>query len=243
MNHAGHRQRLYERLNSDGFLHDHELLEMLLFNAFPRKNTNPIAHALLDAFGSLKGVLEAEASQLKAVEGVGESVANYLKVVGSVAAAAYSSDRREVLLKNYGDFKTFTSERLKNRSDEVLEIYFCEKNGKVKHIFSRTNNEVHGVTVEREELSALIATQKPYGLLIAHNHLSGDSQPSEKDDEFTAEVQMLCSLNNVALYDHCIYSADGIYSYFNAGRIDKIKRAYNIANILNSDKQALKNGN
>ena len=61
MTHAGHRQRLYERLNSDGFLHDHELLEMLLFNAFPRKNTNPIAHALLDAFGSLKGVLEAEA--------------------------------------------------------------------------------------------------------------------------------------------------------------------------------------
>ncbi len=243
MNHAGHRQRLYERLNSDGFLHDHELLEMLLFNAFPRKNTNPIAHALLDAFGSLKGVLEAEASQLKAVEGVGESVANYLKVVGSVSAAAYSSDRREVLLKNYGDFKTFTSERLKNRSAEVLEIYFCEKNGKVKHIFSRTNNEAHGVTVDSEEISALIATQKPYGLLIAHNHLSGSSQPSEKDDDFTAEVQMLCSFNNVVLYDHCIYSAEGIYSYFNAGRIDKIKRAYNIANILSLDKQVLKNGN
>lgn len=236
MTHAGHRQRLYERLNADGFLHDHELLEMLLFNAFPRKNTNPIAHALLDAFGSLKGVLEADVNQLKSVDGVGDSVANYLKVVGSVASAAYSSDSADILLRNYGEFKAFTAQRLKNCTEEILEIYFCEKNGRVKHIFSRTDNDAHGVTVSREEIGALLAAQKPYGILLAHNHLSGSPQPSEKDDRFTAEVQILCSLNNIALYDHCIYSADGgIYSYFNAGRIDKIKRKYNLANILKSE--------
>ena len=235
MTHEGHRQRLYEKLNSGGYLHDHELLEMLLFNAFTRKNTNPIAHALLAAFGSLKNVLEADIAQLKAVEGVGENVANYLKVVGKVASIAYSSASVEIFLKNYGDFKAFTAKRLSNRSDEALEIYFCEKNGKVKHIFSRTDNYKHGVTVDREEIASIIAVQKPFGILIAHNHLTGSSFPSERDDRFTVEIQMLCSLNKVTLYDHCIYASDSdVYSYFSAGRIDKIKRTYNLSNIMKS---------
>lgn len=237
MTHAGHRQRLYEKLNSGGLIHDHELLEMLLFNAFPRVNTNPIAHALLDAFGTLRGVLEADVIQLKSVEGVGDSVANYLKVVGSVAAVAYSSGASGVFLKNYGDFKTFTVKRLRNCPGEVLEIYFCDKNGKIKHVFSHTDCDEHGVTIDREEISSLFAAQKPYGILIAHNHLSGSSLPSEKDDNFTAEMQMMCSLNNVVLYDHCIYASDNdVYSYFSAGRIDKIKRTYNLANFLKSNK-------
>lgn len=235
MAHEGHRRRLYEKLNSGGYLHEHEILEMLLFNAFPRKNTNPIAHALLDAFGTIKGVFEADAQQLKAVEGVGDSVADYLKVVGTVAAIAYSSEGGAIFLKNYGDFKAFTAKRLRGRKDEMLEIYFCDKNGRIKHIYSRTDNDEHGVTVDREEISSLIAIQKPFGILIAHNHLTGSSAPSEKDDRFTAEVQMMCSLNRVTLYDHCIYASDrDIYSYFSTGRIDVIKREYNLTNIINS---------
>ena len=80
--HEGHRQRMYDKLKNDDGLFDHELLEILLFNALPRKNTNPIAHELLDTFGSLAGVLAADTEKLKAVNGVGENVALYLKCIG-----------------------------------------------------------------------------------------------------------------------------------------------------------------
>ena len=77
--HEGHRRRMYEKLKNDDGLHDHELLEILLFNAYPRINTNPIAHELIKTFGSLSGVLAADVDRLKAVDGVGESVALYIK--------------------------------------------------------------------------------------------------------------------------------------------------------------------
>lgn len=233
MVHEGHRQRLYAKLDSGSYLHEHELLEILLFNAYPRINTNPIAHALLDAFGTVKGVFEATVEQLKSVEGVGDSVAHYLKIVALVADNAYSGVNGEIFLKNYGDFKNFTATRLRKKTDEVLEIYFCEKNGKVKYIFSRTDSDKHGVTLDREEIASLISTQKPFGILLAHNHLTGSSEPSAQDDAFTAEVQLLCNLNKVTLYDHCIYASDNdVYSYFCTGRIDRIKADYSLSNLF-----------
>ena len=66
--HEGHRRRMYEKLKNDSLLEDHELLEILLFNAFQRKNTNPIAHALLDRFGTLSGVFGADYNKLITVD-------------------------------------------------------------------------------------------------------------------------------------------------------------------------------
>ena len=79
--HEGHRRRLYEKLKSGGNLYEHELLEMLLFNAYPRKNTNPLAHELLNRFPSISAVLNADYEELIAVPGVGEQVALYLLCV------------------------------------------------------------------------------------------------------------------------------------------------------------------
>lgn len=232
MAHEGHRQRLYEKLESGNLLHEHELLEILLFNAYPRKNTNPIAHALINSFGSIKGVFDATITQLKQVEGVGEGVARYLKIVAHTAERAYGLGQNDILLKNYGDFKNFTALRLGGKTEEILEIYFCEKNGKVKYVYSKTDFDKHGVTAEREKISGLISAKKPYGLLIAHNHLTGSSEPSRQDDMFTAEMQLLCNLNKITLYDHCIYAENGVYSYFCSGRIDAIKRDYSITGIF-----------
>lgn len=233
MVHEGHRKRMHEKLASGGLVLEHERLEMLLFNAYPRKNTNPIAHNLLNAFGSIRGVLEADIEELTAIEGVGESVALYLKCVAACVKPAYSADGAEIFLKNYGDFKEFTSKRLRAKTEEVLEIYLLDKSGKVKYIFSRSNGDVHGVAVKREEISAVVASVKPYGILIAHNHLTGDSRPSEKDDKFTSEMCVLCNLSGIILFDHCIYAADNnVFSYFSEGKIDELKAKYSINSII-----------
>ena len=81
--HEGHRKRMLERLeHAERSLEEHELLEILLFNAIPRKNTNELAHALLSAFGSLDALFHAGTDELKAVPGVGGSTAAYLRIIG-----------------------------------------------------------------------------------------------------------------------------------------------------------------
>lgn len=240
--HEGHRRRMYEKLKNGDELYEHEVLEMLLFNAYPRTNTNPIAHSLLKAFGSISGVFGAEVEELIAIDGVGENVALYLKCIGECVKRSGSKNSVGVaVLKSYEDFKKFAALRLRGKTEELLEIYCLDKSGRVKSVSTFTNNEQNKVELGTEEISRIIATFKPYGLLLAHNHLSGKAQPSENDDIFTAKVQFICSMNNVNLYDHCVYASDGnIYSYFAAGKIDYIKKHYNFETMIGNRYKTVK---
>ena len=102
MEHAGHRKRLIEKLEK-GMLHEHEVLEALLFNAVPRKNTNDLAHRLLAEFGSVPAVLEAPISLLKKVDGVGESVAAYIKCVEETRSGNKEFAKAKLTLKKEVD--------------------------------------------------------------------------------------------------------------------------------------------
>ncbi len=233
--HEGHRQRMYEKLKNDSCLLDHEILEMFLFNALPRINTNNIAHALIDAFGSLAGVFEADVKQLTSVHGVGDSVALYIKCASECMRRIQPVNVGIAVLKTFNDFKKFTAVRMRGRIDEAIEVYCLENNGKVKRIFSFTDFERSKVEVSADKISYVIATEKPYGILVAHNHLSGNSAPSSNDDRFTAEMQLLCSINNVVLYDHCIYASDtNVYSYFATGKIDEIRQMFSFKKVIDN---------
>lgn len=237
---------MYEKLQSGDALFDHELLEILLFNACPRMNTNPIAHDLLNSFGSLAGVLDADIDRLMTVKGVGKNVALYIKCNAEVLRRISPANAGVAVLKTYEDFKAFATVRMRGRLEEVLELYCLEKNGRVKRIFTYTNNEHNKVEVKAEDISHVIATEKPYGLLVAHNHLSGNSSPSTNDDRFTNELQLLCSVNNVYLYDHCIYASDrNTYSYFAEGKIDEIRRNFSYQGLIDAQmkKRAEEEGN
>ncbi len=163
--HEGHRRRMYEKLKSGDSLYEHELLEILLFNAFQRKNTNPIAHALLDAFGSIAGVFNAEVEQLCAVEGVGESVALYLKCIGECAARSAEGGSAVISLRNYEDFRRFVCMRFRDKAEEALEMYCLDKSGKVKKISSFTSDEIDRVQVDADRVAKIIAAVKPHGLI------------------------------------------------------------------------------
>lgn len=230
--HEGHRKRMYAKLESGDNLFDHELLEILLYSVYPRVNTNPVAHALLARFCSLSEVLTASIDELKTVEGVGDNVALFLRCVGECASrACFINGVAE--LKNYGDIKRFTALRMRGKTEEVLEFYLLEKDGRVKRIYDRTSNDISQVKFKASDLVKLLAAVKPYGLVAAHNHPGGFSEPSEKDDLFTKQVQLICSMNGIVFYDHCIYSPrDGVFSYHESGRIDTIKEEYSLDSVL-----------
>ena len=221
--HEGHRQRMYEKLKNGDDLVDHELLEILLFSACPRVNTNPIAHALLDRFVTLSDVFNASVEELKEVDGVGESVARFLKTVGLCAERAGSTGNSPTL-KTSGDCKRFVDLRLRGKTEEFVELYFVNKAGKVQRIFNYTSGEKSRAAANIDTISRNIALVRPYGVIIAHNHIDGTINPSDYDDNFTRVVQFMCNMNDVALLDHLIYSSrDSIFSYKDEGRLDRAK--------------------
>ena len=231
--HEGHRKRMYEKLKNGSALYDHELLEILLFNAIPRKNTNPVAHSLIATFGSLAGVLEADTDELLSVDGVGESVALYIKCVGECIKRTNSANTGFAVLKNHKDIDDFVTMRLRTKTSEVLEFYFLDKAGRITSIHPFTCSDEHRVSIASQKISSILASARPHSVIIAHNHPRGTAAPSENDMMFTRGMQVICSLNEVDLKDHCILGADGeIYSYFRSGAIDEIKRGYTFKNIL-----------
>ena len=209
-------------------LQDHELLEILLFNVIPRKNTNGIAHDLLTAFGSLYGVLHADVTQLLTVNGVGRETANYLRVVGLVYERAGEPQQNANQRFNFAYFSQFLAEHFKQYAEEVLEIYCLDGSERIKASRQFTTGESSRVQVSVSDLAEFFRDLKPRAVVVAHNHLRASCLPSPADEDFTVQVAMACSVNGVKLYDHIIVGQDGVYSYFRAGRMERICKAYNV---------------
>lgn len=214
---------MYAKLKNGDDLYDHELLEILLYSACPRVNTNPIAHALLDRFVTLSGVFSASVEQLMQVKGVGENTARFLKTVGLCTERAGSAGNSPTL-KNMGDCKRFIDLRLRAKTEEHIELYFVNKAGKVQRIFNFTSSEKTRAAADIDSIASNITAFRPYGIIIAHNHVNGDNNPSEYDDNFTRIVQFICNMYGATLLDHIIYcNRDLFYSYKDSGRLDKVK--------------------
>ena len=218
---------MYEKLKNGDDLFDHELLEVLLYSACPRINTNPLAHALLDRFVSFSGVFNADTEELKEVDGIGDNVAAFIKTVGLCAERAGSIGNAPSL-KTLGDCKRFVQLRLGGKTEEHVEIYFLDKAGRVKRVFGYTASEKSRAAVSADVVARNVALNRPHGIIIAHNHVNGTAQPSSYDDEFTRVVQFISNMNGAQLLDHLIYlGSDEIFSYRSEGRLEKIKSICN----------------
>lgn len=235
--HEGHRRRMLEKLSNGDNLYDHEILEAILYFVCPRVNTNPVAHNLLERFCSLSGVINADKRELLMVEGVGESTANYLIALGCMFKRV-SQVEGLALLKTAGDCKKFVSMRFFGKTEEYLELYFTEKSGRVTRIYNRTSFDRNKVVTDAGDVIEAIALAKPYGIIAAHNHLNGTASPSENDVMFTKQLQLICNMNNVVLFDHYIYAGENnIFSFKDDGELGEYSRKYS----LDGAKQWLRN--
>ena len=222
--HDGHRKRLIEKLSS-GALLEHELLEALLFNAIPRRNTNDIAHRLLAAFGSIENIFNASMDALKSVSGVGESVASYLFCVGAFYKKMNENERARLEPKKWirEDFQTFVKQAYAGLEREVLDVYLL--NSACEIIFKKrfSDEKSASVRIRPVEFSKLFSDERVNGMVMVHNHPFGDSNPSKQDDASTFQCRQICNFHNVMLCDHVIYSPSGVYSYYYSGRLKRIE--------------------
>ena len=230
--HAGHRQRVYEKMQRDA-LADHEWLEALLYNAVPRRNTNELAHALLKRFGSVQGVLSATMDELQSVDGVGASVASYLHCIGHFYNQYKKNDESWFYdVFSVESFLPFVKKRYSAFPYEVLDIYLLDADGRLLAREGFSVESIRTVQVLPEEITAFLLTKGAHGVVMVHNHPRGGAKPSENDDGVTKNLQMLCSIHNRLLCDHIIYAVDGIYSYYLSGRLQEISEKFSIDRVL-----------
>ncbi len=223
--HEGHRQRMFAHLREDATgLQDHELLEILLFYAIPRRNTNPLAHSLISAFGSLGGVLSASREELLEVEGVGEGTATYLLALSQLRGRIAPKDHDAPKVFNVRSFSDFIGSRFDGSAEEFVEIYCLDPSHRVRFTKRFTSFMPDKVTIPPDEVGHLVATQRPHSVVVAHNHPAATSDPSAADDRFTAQMHMLCMMHGATLDDHIIIGTTGPFSYFLSGRLEAIKK-------------------
>ena len=234
--HEGHRQRMYERLTGKGKLKDHELLEMLLYSCLPRVNTNEVAHKLLDVFGSLSAVFQADFQKLQAVDGIGEKTAKQILLFGKIMDRILSYKEEPLpYATNYETLSNYLGVRFQRAQQEYVEIYSVRKStGELKFCQRFTSDEADSVSIPPNEIAGFIATFKPREVILVHNHTFGSCSPSIADDDFTKRICLYFSLCGVNLLDHYIVSPLGVYSYNRHGRLDKMKEQCSAERVLRS---------
>lgn len=235
--HDGHRARMREKLKNGTRLLDHEVLEVFLFNAVPRMNTNELAHRLIAEFGSLAGVFCATMEQLCEVEGVGDSLAAYIYTAGQCYEKFF-----EMKMKPHLELHTYTTDSFIDYVQkayvtvdrEVFDLYAIGENSNIMLCKRFSQDSLFNVEVSPEEISKFIMQNQVSGIVMVHNHPLGDATPSESDDQMTMKCQLMCSLQNVLLCDHVIYAKDGVYSYYKSGFLKKISERYSVKGVLSN---------
>lgn len=218
--HKDHRQRLREKFilaidegNVDNVLEDHELLELLLFTAIPRKNTNDIAHFLMDEFGSIGGVIDADIDQLEKFKGMGKNAAVVVKLV-STLAKRYINDVNDI--KNTRLTPLNINSYIKNlfygHTDEIAYLLFLDKDCVVKKIRRLSSGNINSTPIYTREVVKLVVNERYPYVILAHNHPNSSSMPSPADIETTKLIDKALSFVEVRLVDHVIVAKDKVTS-------------------------------
>lgn len=203
----GHRARLRTRLLKAGpeSLADHEVLEMMLFLALPRRDTKPIARALVTRFGSYAQAIAAPVAELLTVEGLGESGAAALKIV---QAAALRLIKAEVIyrpvLNHWDRLIEYLTAVLARERIEQTRVLFLDHRNRLIADEVQSSGTVNHTPVYPRELVKRALEHHATAIILVHNHPSGDPTPSQEDIAMTREIKQAASTLSIVLHDHVI---------------------------------------
>ncbi len=208
--HEGHRQRKKEQFQKNGLASfaDHEVLELLLYYAIPRRDTNEMAHQLIERFGSLNGVLNAAPEELQKVSGIGENAATLLRLVPAVMHRAAAKTPKERILNSVERSGTFFMSLLCQQRREVLYQVCLDAKGKILSYRQIATGTVDSVTLNVREIVENALHADASSVLLGHNHPSGIALPSAEDRSMTLQVGQALQTMGIRLVDHIIV-ADG----------------------------------
>ncbi len=187
----GHRDRLRGKLLSRGAnaLEDYELLETLLFAFIPRRDVKPVSKALLTRFGSLSGVFAANPEDLIKVNGIGDTVAAYIKATAEIGAcAARESLQARPLISSWTALLAYVRNQLQHESREQFRVLFLDRKNQLIADELMGQGTVDHAPVYPREIAKRALELSASALILVHNHPSGDPTPSRADIDMTREI-------------------------------------------------------
>lgn len=208
----GHRDRLRQRFRDGGdrALADYEMLELLLFRLIPRRDTKPIAKALLTRFGSLPEVLGAPSHLLTEVKGVGDSVATDLKLVASIAHRMLKGELKDrQVLASWSSVIEYCRAAMAFEAREQFRVLFLDKkNALIADEVQQTGTVDHTPVYPREVVKRALELSAT-AIILVHNHPSGDPTPSRADIEMTKLIIDTARPLGITVHDHIIIGKNG----------------------------------
>lgn len=215
--HDGHRQKLRKNFIEVGLegKTDHQILELLLTYALPRIDVNPLAHELIDKFGSLSGVLDADITQLTKINYVSENVAVLLKLVPQISAKYYQSKHgKRVRLNTVDAIKDYMIPQLANEKTEVFYVLCLDTHLNLTRTIRHSEGSPSGTSIDIRALANQVLNAGTDRIILVHNHLSNSVEPSPADIDATRKIQTAFEMLNVNVLDHVIISGDKYFSFF-----------------------------
>lgn len=227
--HDGHRDRMRERFFLHGLdsFNEIEALELLLYYAIPRKDTNPLAHALLDHFGSLDAVMLATKEELCEVPGISSNTACLLNLVPQLARMGeIQRTTRIKTIASTDDAVDFLMPRLRYERDEIMLMLCLDTQRRITHVEVISHGVVDAVSFDTRRVVEIALKRKAVSVIIAHNHPDGPARPSREDDTTTMMVYRALETVQIQLYDHIIIAGDQFVSYRRSGTLDLFRFKY-----------------
>lgn len=210
----GHRQRLRARLERDPVsVADYEVLELLLGLAIPRRDTKPLALALISRFQNLRGVLDARPDELASVDGFGSSALSLWRLLREIMAryAAAPALQREILASPEA-VAAIARQRLGALASEECWLALVDARNRLIYWDRLRIGGVSSVPIQSRDILEIALLHKAAGLILVHNHPGGHPYPSQSDTDLTNELEALAPRLGLRFLDHIIATAGDCYS-------------------------------
>lgn len=214
--HSNHRERVRNEFLKNGFddsTPPHKILEMLLFYSIPRKDTNKLAHELINRFGSLSGVFDASSSQLLNVPGLGENSVALIRLIPQIFRS-YCNDKVEapIVFKNISEIGNFLVTKYFTFTEEVFAVTSLTRSGKFISFDILERGDIESVGISMRKLIETVIEKKARCIVISHNHPSSIALPSNEDIALTERISQAVESIGVTLIDHLIITCDDYVS-------------------------------
>ncbi len=224
--HDGHRKRLKRRFLSEGLdsFEDHNILELLLFYALPRSDTNEIAHRLLEQFKSLSGVFDAPLEELCKIKGISEHSATLIKLIPRLTSAYHTDKSKDIkIISSTNAAGKFFVPRFYGKQNEEVHVMLLDDKKKVIKCEKVFEGTVNSTPITVKKVVAMAVNSNATGVILAHNHPGGIALPSKSDLRATEKIYRALELINIQLCDHIIVADDDFVSLADSGNFERFR--------------------
>lgn len=214
--HRGHRERVKKRVLKEGLdsFEEHQILELLLFYCIPMKDTNELAHQLIDTFGSLNGVLDASPSDLSKKSGITENTALFLSLIPSLARRyEHGKFKKKEILSSTSSAGKYAVSLFTGRLYEVFYVICLDTQNKVNQATLLHEGTINEAPVYPRLIVETALRHQAASIILAHNHPGGRLEPSQADINVTEKIKTAMEAISIAVVDHIIVANDSYYSF------------------------------